>query len=137
MVKRVIEILILLLGAWFVWQLPVYALTDAQAIKAVMGEARGESLAGKTAVAECLRRRGNLHGVYGANISQTILNREKPSVWRDAAAAWRVSETSNLVPWCKYWFSDADLIKLNKKRPRWFRQLHFIRKIGNQSFYAS
>ena len=40
---------------------------DAQAVRAIVGEAAGESFEGKLAIACAIRNRGNLHGVYGLN----------------------------------------------------------------------
>src|SRR3990167_2373542 len=64
------------------------AVPEAEAVHAIMGEARGESYAGKLALAEAIRNRGHLGGVYGVNVPMAKLVREKPKTWDDARRAW-------------------------------------------------
>ena len=63
--------------------------TDEQAIKAVLGEARGEGFDGMYAVACAIRNRGTLKGVYGATASMEEIG---PELYQQASRAWFNSE---------------------------------------------
>lgn len=115
----------------FLIQAPAFAITEDQAARAIMGEARGEPYLGKIALAEALRNRNTLDGVYGYNARFSA----KSSVWRDARDAWHDSSFTNLVKGANHWFSEADKEKLDKKQPRWYRRLVFVKQIHGHYFY--
>lgn len=65
------------------------------AVKAIVGEAANQGLDGMTAVAEVIRRRGHLKGLYGLKRDAFILS--QPSwVHVRARKAWQMSRQSNL-----------------------------------------
>lgn len=109
------------------------AIPEEKAVHAIMGEARGESFRGKQAVAEALRRRNTLRGVFGAKVSANRLKREKKATWKAATKAWKGSKSTRLVPKATHWFSASDLKKVRNRR--WFKKLVFVAKIGGHSFY--
>ena len=65
---------------------PVYAFSDAQAVKAILGEASNQGYQGMLAVACGIRNRGTLQGVYGLK-AKHIYN-EPQWVWNMAQKAW-------------------------------------------------
>jgi len=71
------------------------ATRPADCVDAIVGEAAGAPYIVKQGVAEALRNRGTLHGVYGLHAAH---NAGEPGwVWRDARRAWTESTTTNLV----------------------------------------
>lgn len=65
---------------------------DISAIRAIMGEARGEGYYGMLLVAVALRNRGTLQGVYGYKAKFT----EPQWVWDLAKKAWAESKYNRL-----------------------------------------
>lgn len=99
-------------------------------IHCILGEARGEGLEGMTAVAEAIRNRGTLSGVYGCNAAFN----EPQYVWDLAAKAWELSKDSNLVAGADHWAS----LKIDKKWDSWAAaRMTFTAKIGSHNFYRS
>jgi len=107
------------------------AVSESLAVKAIMGEARGEAYIGKVAIGESIRNRGHLKGVYGLNAKFS----EPKWVWDSATRAWHESAHTNLTKNADHWFSEEDMKKLSKNPPRWFKRLEPTVKIGRHSFY--
>lgn len=127
---------VLILALAFLPGIPAYAaVSEEAAVHAIMGEARGEPFDGKLALAEALRNRGHLGGVYGLKVPYSELAKEKPEVWRDARRAWASSATSHVTGGGNHWFSDDDLKKLEAKPPKWFRGLKRTVKIHGHTFF--
>ena len=103
------------------------AISDKQAVKAIVGEAAGESYFGKVAVAAAIRNRGNLRGVYGVHSS--MIYQQPASVWREALKAWRESETNDPTHGASYWEST------DFKKPYWADKMHVTAHIGKHVFY--
>lgn len=109
------------------------------AVRAIIGEARGESYAGKLAVAEALRNRLELEryrkdpfdGVYG--FTARIREKVDPQVYRDAEKAWKASKRSNTVGEAIVWGNAADVKKF--KRQRWFKNMRLVKKVGRHYFF--
>lgn len=97
------------------------------AVQAIMGEARGETLLGKTAVAEALRNRGHLRGVYGLKASFN----EPEWVWEQARKAWQESSKTNLVKGADHWEST------DFKTPYWAKNMVVTAHIGKHKFYKA
>lgn len=97
------------------------------AVRAIMGEARGETYRGKLAVAEAIRNRGKLSGVYGLHAKF----KEPKSVWDDARKAWTESKKSNIVNGAQFWES------VDFKKPYWSRNMKQTAKIGKHVFYKN
>ena len=66
-----------------------YCYTDAQAIRAVIGEASNQGYKGMLVVACGIRNRGTLQGVYGLNARHIYT--EPKWVWEMAKKAWTES----------------------------------------------
>ena len=91
---------------------PASALPEGMVLAAIMGEARGEGsrwddwqgkLTAMTALAEAIRNRGTLKGVYG----KSAVNRDPAWVQRKceglARKAWKASEHTNLTKGATHW----------------------------------
>jgi len=102
-------------------------ISDDLAIKAIMGEARGEGYKGMLAVACAIRNRGTLKGVYGVNAKFT----EKEYVWDMAKRAWAESEFKDIADGATHWESDRF------KEPYWAKDMIKTVKIGHHQFYKS
>lgn len=109
------------------------AFSDAQAVHAIMGEARGESWLGKCYVASAIRNRGTLKGVYGLRVPLARLKKEPARVWAEAKRAWqlcKVRPVTNATHWggvkCdKLWIAKA-------KRSSKFTDFKIV---GNQCYF--
>lgn len=99
------------------------------AIRAIVGEAANQGLDGMTAVAEAIRNRGSLSGVYGVKAPHA--DREPSWVWAQAEKAWKASAGSDLVHGATHWEST------DFKTPRWARGKGVIvtAQIGKHRFY--
>lgn len=108
---------------------------EDQAIKCILGEARGEGYDSMLAHAEAIRSRGHLKGVYGckADYSGEMAYLRSRGILEQAKRAWEASRTSNTVKGAQYWASlivDKDWIKKMEKAG-------YIRTatINNTAFY--
>lgn len=101
-----------------------------QAVMAIVGEAAGEPYLGKVAIAEAIRNRGNLNGVYGLARAAFISAQPK---WahEDARRAWDESARSNLVKGADHWES------VDFKTPAWAPKMICTAQIGKHRFYRS
>lgn len=104
-----------------------YAYTRAEAIQAIVGEAENQGLQGMIAVAEAIRNRGHLRGVYGVNSPRLSL--ASAWVWKQAERAWEASETSNLVGSATHWEST------DFPTPSWAEGAEVTAHIGKHIFY--
>jgi len=108
----------------------VYAHIDAkQAITAIIGEAEGEPFIGKVAVAEAIRNRKTLKGVYG--LRSPRVKKASKKVWLEAERAWLESEKSNLVKGADHWES------IDFKVPGWAKGMIVTAQIGKHTFYKA
>ena len=105
-----------------------FALADdipaKHAIKCIMGEARGESFEGQVAVAEVIRRRGKLVGIYGCSYA-TYTEAE----WKEAERAWKKSRYTNYSKGATH-FESIDF-----KKPYWSKNMKLVTTIGKHQFY--
>ena len=107
---------------------------ESLAVRAIIGEASGEGELAMSAHAHAIRNRGHLRGVYGLNARH--IDTEPTWVWKQASKAWSDSERgSDPTGGADHWFSEDDLRKLNRTRPRWFLNLKRTVKIGTTTFY--
>jgi len=109
-------------------------ITDAAAIRAIVGEAAGQSDRAMLAVAGALRNRGTVQGVYGA--SSPVTCHSSPDVWARAARAWAQSAQHigqaevRLAAGCRYFGCATDA-------PYFLHTLHYhpVVTIGQITFY--
>lgn len=107
--------------------------TSDNCIKALMGEAIGQSEAELFAHAHALRNRGTLVGVYGLNNWQ---KHNTPENWQRASRAWYTSEIErDTTNGCTHWLSDYDLIHSRPKLIAWRFKAVYSVKIGQTTFY--
>jgi hypothetical protein len=99
------------------------------AIQAIIGEAAIDGEIGMTAVAEAIRNRGHLGGVYGLHRD---ISREPTWIWPLAETAWKNSKSSNLVKGATHWQSADDL-----KKTRWDtdERMIFCAKVKSHWFF--
>ena len=104
-----------------------------QAIMAIIGEAEGESLQGKIAVAEVIRHRGSLKGIYGVSAPRVVKKLYSAQTLSDATKAWEMSKTSNLTGGAMGWGNASDIRKF--KTQKWFKKCAVTKQIGNHYFW--
>lgn len=84
--------------------------TDAQAIRAIIGEYGKADLDGMGMIAHAIRNRGTLRGVYGLNAKH--VDHEPKAIWKLATIAWEKSKTSpDPVFGADSWYSISDYSK--------------------------
>ncbi len=113
------------------------ALNTQNAINAIIGEAEAEPMEGKIAIAEVIRNKGNLRGVYGINSPRVRL--ASRAVRKDSELAWAKKGT-NLTRGATVWGNADDVRKWKaraKKYPRhWFNRMYQTAQIGRHFFFA-
>lgn len=100
------------------------------AIKAIVGEAENQGFKGQLAVAEAIRTRGSLKGVYGA---KRDISKAPKSVLEEAERAWEVSKDTTTVKGADVWGTEADVQKF--KKTRWFKSYKQVAKIKDHYFF--
>lgn len=81
---------------------PAFAeIPESQAIRAIIGESSNQGYVGMLAVAEAIRNRGHLKGVYG--LKSPHVDNEPQWVFNLAKKAWGESKTTNLVKGADHW----------------------------------
>jgi hypothetical protein len=104
-------------------------INEAQAVRCLMGEARGESYEAIVAHAEAYRNRyaryGRVKGVFGC----TAKFSEPARVWARVKKAWLESANTNLVNGATHWEST------DFKVPSWSHGAVVTAKFGKTKFY--
>jgi len=114
--KIVLLVLLGLIVSLFATCSRAHAFSDEQAIRAIIGEAANQGEIGMTAVAEVIRTRGSLKGIYGYKASH--VDKQPAWVWKQARRAWYASKTTNYTRGaqhfenikafgCPYWVKDC------------------------------
>lgn len=110
-----------------------HAFTQAGEIKAVIGEAEGESIEGKTAVACAINNRSSLKGVYGLHAPRVRHHLYSEKVYLDSAYAVEKSHDPvyclALINGAQYWEGTAF------PEPIWAKSMVMTAEIGHQRFY--
>ena len=107
----------------------VYAKEIPQEVFCVIGEAEGEGYTGMLAVAEAIRNRGSLKGVYGCFSPRVKENKYSVATLKLALQAWVDSEDSNITKGATHWEGTAF------KTPYWAKGMTVTATIGRQRFY--
>lgn len=114
-------------------------LNKVEVVQAIMGEGRGEGRSwddweGKkismTAIAEAIRNRGTLKGVYGRSAKNNDPVWIKEKCEKLAIEAWEDSETTNLTNGATHW----ENVKAFGE-PWWAKSMSITAEIGNHVFY--
>jgi len=111
--------------------------TNENAIRSIIGEARGESFKAQKAHAHAIQNRGNLRGVYGFNDDLTYTKRYfdkkrkrwlkvtvreviSPELYQQISRAWfEAMEEDDFTLGSTEWRSKADIEKEQKNPRRW------------------
>ena len=107
-------------------------ITEKQAVKCILGEARGESYKSMVAHAETIRNRGHLRGVYGCRAKITRddgLFIRRRGIDTAARMAWLESKKTNLTRGATHWEST------DFKKPSWAYKMIETAHIGKTRFY--
>ena len=109
------------------------AISDADAVRAIIGEAGNQSDSAMLAVASALRHRGTLQGVYGVNNpvnahASAALRARAQNAWLQSAQ--RNGGQADPSLGCKFFGCPADA-------PYFLNTLHFrpVKTIGEITFY--
>ena len=113
---------------------------EDQAIRAILGEAEGESYAGKVALAYALKNRGKLNGVYGHKAvilrSGAFWRGQRPisrKATEEARNAWQKANSFPKLDPTKgasFWENTQAF-----GTPYWARSMTKTLTLGNHSFY--
>lgn len=101
-----------------------------QAILAIVGEAENQGLIGMTAVAEAIRNRGTLKGVYG--LKSPRLKKAPKWVFSMARKAWEDSQNSNLTNGATHWENTKSF-----GVPYWAKPMKKTAVIKDHAFYKA
>jgi hypothetical protein len=134
--KQIVVILFILL----VVNSTAHAYTHDQMIKAIIGEAEGESQRGKDAVACAIINRGSLKGVYGLHayrVTHHLYSKKtvRAAELADERAVSDTSYCSDLIGGATGWGSASDVVKF--RHEAWFPSVYFTAHIGNHYFYGT
>jgi hypothetical protein len=89
------------------------SVNDDDAIDAIVGEASNQSYDTMVCVAQAIRHRGNLRGVYGFHAKHN--KGESADTWEMAESAWEDSVTmKDRVHGAKNWGDAHDMIKIHR-----------------------
>lgn len=107
-------------------------INDADAVKAIIGEAEDQGAKGLLALACGIRNRGSLQGVYGLNAPRVKQNKYSEKVKVQAINAWIASESVEnciFLKGAKHWEStDFD-------KPKWAKSMKVTFKHKKHVFY--
>lgn len=101
-----------------------------KAQRAIIGESANQGLKGMIAVAEVIRRRGNLKGLYGLKRDSFISGQPK-WVHEMAKKAWEESATSNITKGATHFENTKDF-----GRPKWAKGMKKTVTIKDHDFFV-
>jgi hypothetical protein len=104
------------------------SINEADAVRAIIGEAANQGKDGMLAVACAIRNRGNLKGVFGLNAK--FVDDQPQWVWDHARAAWAESATHDVTDGATSW----DNINAFGE-PYWARTMHRTVRVGDHQFF--
>ena len=106
----------------------LFGFTDAQAIRAIIGEASNQGYNGMLAIAVGIRNRGSLKGVYG--LTAKHVDNEPIWVWKLALQAWKDSKL-NRIHSGTHW---ENIKRFGK--PSWIKDMRLVYKYKEHNFYV-
>lgn len=107
------------------------AVTDAQAVRAIVGEAANQGFDGMTAVGEVIRKRGSVRGLYGYKAMEK--RKEPARVWEMAEKAWQRSASTSITHGATL-FENIEAFGFPKSWDR--SKVRFAAKVGDHSFFS-
>lgn len=102
-------------------------------VRAVIGEAENQGYEGMLAVADAIRHRGTLHGVYGLHARRVRLHLYSQQTLELANRAWISSRTLDVTKGATGWGSASDLRVFETKS--WWPSMVITAHIGDHWFY--
>jgi len=109
---------------------PTYAYAEQKEVLCIIGEAEGEGYTGMLAVAEAIRNRGTLKGVYGCNAPRVRDHKYSQEVLETARQAWEDSEgPGDITHGATHWEGTKF------KTPSWAKYMIVTLELNNQRFY--
>jgi len=103
---------------------------EAQAVRAIIGEASNQGARGMLAVAAAIRNRGTLRGVYGLRAKH--VDAQPGWVWARARTAWAMSATNDITDGADHWESVKAF-----GTPYWAKSMRHTVTIGDHKFYKA
>lgn len=94
---RILALSILLTG----YQLSSAAVSERDAVRAIIGEAANQPYVGQVAVACAIRNRGTLQGVFGLKAKH--VDQQPAWVWERARKAWAESAKRDITNGSSHW----------------------------------
>lgn len=104
------------------------AIKDADAVRAIVGEAANQHYRGMLAVAGAIRNRGTLDGVYG--LKSKTPDKQPQWVWDLATKAWSESQTNDITKGATNWENVKAF-----GMPKWAKSMHETVTIGDHKFF--
>ena len=113
--KESIVWLLIFIAVFFTIKQFIYRINDDEAVSAIVGEASNQSYDTMVCVAQGIRHRGTLKGVYGVHARHNA--DESKDTWLAAENAWEDSAIENdHIKGAKNWGTVEDLGKLGAKQ---------------------
>lgn len=140
--KHATKVCLMACGMLIFWLILAFLLTrpaysaqipEDKAILAIIGEAESEPWEGKVAVAETIRRRGSLKGIFGLNSVRVKQKKYTRALYDQCKRAWEASRTTNYSKGALGWGNAADVQIF--KRSKWFRNCKIVKQIGKHYFW--
>ena len=109
-----------------------YAMTEAQVVKAVLGEARGCSAYEQEAIARATLNRGSLRGVYGY---KAVLPTLGVKTRLRALNATKMAYKEDITKGATHWLSSWDLAHCRESLIAWRHSMIITLKTEHFTFY--
>lgn len=111
---------------------PAHAMTEAQIVHAVLGEARGCSAFEQEAIARATLNRGHLGGVYGYKADISNVGAKTRQI---ALKATRNAYYRDITGGADHWLSEWDLKHCRPSLIAWRHKMKITLKTKNFTFY--
>jgi hypothetical protein len=103
-------------------------ISEADATRAIVGEAANQGYEGMLAVASAIRNRGTLRGVYG--LKNPVADKQPGWVWARARQAWHASTTNDITAGATHWENVKAF-----GTPAWARAMHKTVLVKDHQFF--
>lgn len=137
-IMTIIALLVFFLGLFWILNIstPAHAqvvqpaYTEAQAVRAIIGEASNQGYEGMLAVACAIRNRGTLRGVYGLKAKH--VDQQPDWVWARARKAWKESAERDITGGADHWENIRAF-----GTPKWAEKMIRTVQVKDHVFYRS
>jgi hypothetical protein len=111
------------------------SLRESRAAACIVGEAEGESHAGKIILAHALLNRGNFKGVYGCTSKRVLLKEYTRSSWNQSRAIYRHARESHAqydpAQGADHWCA----VEAMPRCMKWLKNCEYKTTVENHVFY--